>query len=132
MLYPALLSPDEGDAYSVVFPDFPGCEAAADTLCEVYGLAEEVLSEHVRDMLARGETPPEPTPPDKVGGLGRPGIALMMVPVRLEPKRNVKVTLTISEDEKDLLDRMAHEWDMSRSSLVVAALRDMCSRMGCQ
>ncbi|AAS97725.1 type II toxin-antitoxin system HicB family antitoxin [Nitratidesulfovibrio vulgaris] len=131
MLYPALLSPEGEDAYTVVFPDFPDCEATADTLCEVYGLAEEVLAEHVRGLIGRGGTPPEPTTPDRVDGLGAPGVALLMVPVRLEPRRNVKVTLTISEDEKELLDRLAHEWDMSRSSLVVTALHDMCNRMGC-
>ena len=134
MLYCAVLTPLGDDGFAVTFPDFadaaPG-DVGADTLCEAYGMAEEALAEHVRGLLARGEALPEPTPPDQLPTAPPAGAALFMVPVRLEPRRVVKVTLTMTEQEKDTLDTVAADWNMSRSQVVVAALRALCDRMGC-
>lgn len=132
MLYCALLRPHEdGESYRVTFPDFPDCVTGADTLCEAYGMAEEALTEHVRECIAKGEPLPETTPPEQIAGLGEPGMALIMVPVRLETRRMVKFTVTMPEQERDLLDRMAADWGMSRSQFVVAAVREVADRMGC-
>jgi predicted RNase H-like HicB family nuclease len=134
MLYCAVLTPLGDDGFAVAFPDFPDAapdDVGADTLCEAYGMAEEALAEHVRGLLARGETLPEPTPPDQLPAAPPAGAALFMVPVRLEPRRVVKVTLTMTEQEKDTLDAVAADWNMSRSQVVVAAIRDLCDRMGC-
>ncbi|MBR3663801.1 MAG: type II toxin-antitoxin system HicB family antitoxin [Desulfovibrio sp.] len=57
MKYIAILHKNEGTAYGVTLPDFPGCFSAADTLDEVQANAQEAV-----ELYAEGEafTPPVP------------------------------------------------------------------------
>ena len=50
----------DGDAYGVVFPDFPGCVSAGDTHEEAVRMAHEALAGHVRFLQNSGEKIPKP------------------------------------------------------------------------
>ncbi len=43
MFYPAYIHKDSDSAYSVTFPDFPGCFTAADELADLPRLAQEAV-----------------------------------------------------------------------------------------
>jgi predicted RNase H-like HicB family nuclease len=68
--YPALIVQDEGatpaDGYGVVFPDFPGCVSAGDTIQQAAEMAAEALALHVASMVEDGEALPEPSAPGVV------------------------------------------------------------------
>lgn len=57
--YQAAICGVEGN-YGVVFPDFPGCVSAGDTLSEVAEMANEALQLHVEGMAEDAEAIPEP------------------------------------------------------------------------
>ena len=46
MLYPIYVHKDEGSAYGAIFPDFPGCFAAADDLQGLPRAAQEAAEAH--------------------------------------------------------------------------------------
>ena len=43
MLYPVYVHKDEGSAYGLTFPDFPGCFSAADDLADLPGIDQEAV-----------------------------------------------------------------------------------------
>ena len=46
MLYPVYVHKDEGSAYGLTFPDFPGCFSAADELADLSRMAQEAVELH--------------------------------------------------------------------------------------
>lgn len=72
MKYIAIIHKEQGTAYGVTLPDFPGCFSAADTLDEVPRNIQEAV-----ELWAEGEEiePPVPTGFEEVapvgGGTGR-------------------------------------------------------------
>lgn len=63
MHYVALLDPDDdGSAYTITFPDFPGCISCGRTVEEAISMATEALHLHLEGMVADGERIPHPTP----------------------------------------------------------------------
>lgn len=60
MLYPAyILTGDEEHAHGILFPDFPGCFAAADDWEHIPKAAQEALECH---MAGEEQPIPQPTP----------------------------------------------------------------------
>lgn len=57
MLYPVYVHKDEGSAYGLTFPDFPGCFSAADELADLPRIAQEAAEVHFE-----GEDMPIPAP----------------------------------------------------------------------
>ncbi|WP_048305546.1 type II toxin-antitoxin system HicB family antitoxin [Halomonas sp. PR-M31] len=57
--YIALLHREE-DAYSVLFPDFPGCVSTGDSYEDALRMGAEALAFHVAGMQEDGELVPEP------------------------------------------------------------------------
>lgn len=62
MLYPVYVHKDEGSAYGMTFPDFPGCFSAADELADLPRMAQEAIELHFE-----GEdfAVPEPSAPEQ-------------------------------------------------------------------
>ena len=59
-IYAALLRKDPNSAYSVDFPDFPGCVTAGRSLEEAKRLAHEAIEFHIAGMIEDHESvPPE-------------------------------------------------------------------------
>jgi len=59
LVYPALFSPwEDGDGYTVEFPDLPGCVTEGSTLADAILMAEDAASGWVLDELEGGNPVP--------------------------------------------------------------------------
>ncbi|MBV9076374.1 MAG: type II toxin-antitoxin system HicB family antitoxin [Methylobacteriaceae bacterium] len=58
--YIGIVHKDPTSDFGVLFPDFPGCISAGDTLAEAAALAREALLAHIAGMIEDGEPIPEP------------------------------------------------------------------------
>ena len=64
LVYPALFIPwEEGDGYTVEFPDLPGCVTEGDTLAEAIEMAEDAASGWVLVALENGDPVPAASSP---------------------------------------------------------------------
>ena len=60
MLYPIAIETGDAEyAYSVAFPDMPGCFSAGDTLEEALVNAKEAVEFYLEDLAERGKLPPK-------------------------------------------------------------------------
>jgi predicted RNase H-like HicB family nuclease len=50
--------------YGIVFPDFPGCVSAGETLVDVVAMGREALQFHIDSMVEDGDAIPDPTEVD--------------------------------------------------------------------
>lgn len=67
LAYPAIFSPwDDGDGYTVEFPDLPGCVTEGNTLAEAIEMAEDAASGWVLDELESGNAIPAASSPASV------------------------------------------------------------------
>lgn len=55
---------DNGSSVKAWLPDFPGLTLPGDRLSDTITLMPLLLERHVKEMVGRGETLPEPTAPD--------------------------------------------------------------------
>ncbi|CAM3536882.1 hypothetical protein VA7868_03927 [Vibrio aerogenes CECT 7868] len=59
MLYPVAIETGDAEyAYSVVFPDLPGCFSAGDTLEEALANAREAVEFYLEDLAEHEQVPP--------------------------------------------------------------------------
>jgi predicted RNase H-like HicB family nuclease len=134
--YPALIGQDEtdgpGDGYGVVFPDFPGCTSAGETVQDAATMAAEALAGHVEVMAEAREPIPEPSSPDAplpewlADAPGRT-VATVLVPVEL-PGRAVRVNITLNEGLLARLDKAAGAEGETRSGYIAQAVRERLGR----
>lgn len=121
MLYPIYVHKDENSAYGAVFPDFPGCFAAADDLQELPRAAQEAAEAHfgADDEPIPAASSPEAwaTDPDYSGGFW------MLVEIDLAKVRAKAVRLNISLPENLLqrIDLAAKVRGQSRSAFLATA-----------
>lgn len=67
LVYPALFSPwEEGNGYTVEFPDLPGCVTEGKTLAEAIDMAEDAASGWVLGELEDGKPIPSASSPASV------------------------------------------------------------------
>ena len=121
MFYPAYIHKDSSSAWSVSFPDFPGCFSAADTLEDLSRLAQEAVEVHFQ-----GETFPIPapsTPEQWVNDACFQGGYWMLIDIDLSKIRNkaVRVNITLQESLVQAIDAFAKSQHMSRSSFLAQA-----------
>jgi predicted RNase H-like HicB family nuclease len=125
--YIALLHKDRDSDYGVSFPDLPGCVTGGATLDEARANAEEALAFHLAGMAEDGEPAPEPSSLDRImsDAENRDGVAVL-IPVKGEPSRTVRVNITLPEDVLAKIDAHAEQVGMNRSGfLVYAAKREI-------
>ena len=134
--YSALIGQDvgdgPGDGYGVVFPDFPGCVSAGETVQQAAEMAEEALSLHVEGMFEDGEPLPEPSPPDAplpdwLADAPGKTVATVLIPVEV-PGRTVRVNISLDEGLLARLDRAAAATGETRSGLIARAVREAIAR----
>ena len=120
----ALIHKDVGSDYGVSFPDLPGCITAGSTLDEARALAEEALALHVRGMSEDGEPLPEPSSLEAVMAdrENRDGVAIL-VPLRVESVKEIRVSVTIPEDVLARIDQYAETNGMNRSGFLTEAAK---------
>ncbi|GAB1409717.1 type II toxin-antitoxin system HicB family antitoxin [Desulfovibrionales bacterium] len=126
MLYPVYVHKDEGSAYGLTFPDFPGCFSAADDLADLPAMAQEAVEVHFE-----GENMeiPAPSAPEQWSTDERfEGGYWMLVEIDLAKIRSQSVRLNISLPEYLVtrIDNYAKAHHLSRSGfLAKAAEREM-------
>ncbi len=74
--------------WGVIFPDFPGCVSAGDTIDEALTMAMEALALHVGAMREDGDPVPEPGSfdalPDWLGEIDNAVFVRTLVPLKFE------------------------------------------------
>jgi predicted RNase H-like HicB family nuclease len=125
--YIALIHKDPDSDYGVSFPDFPGIATAGRTLDEARAMAEEALAFHIEGMVEDGEAIPEASTLDAVmdDPVSRDGV-VTLISTREQPKRAIRVNVTLPEDVLAAIDRYAENRGFTRSGfLTLAAKRAM-------
>ncbi len=122
--YIAVIHKDATTDYGASFPDIPGCITAGATLDEVRGNAEEALAFHVKGLVEDGDAVPEPSTLDSImqDPECRQGVAVL-IPLRLEPLKPVRVNVTIPADVLEQIDRYAADRGFNRSGFLTHAAR---------
>ena len=122
--YPAIVDKDPDSDFSVLFPDFPGCVSAGDSVDEALRSAEEALSGHIGLMLDDGDEIPEPTPLEKVARESdATTIAIALVPV-VFPGKARRVNVMLDEGLLSEIDRVSD----NRSRFLADAARAELAR----
>lgn len=106
--YPAFFIEDEG-GYTIVFPDLPGCFAAADSMTSAFVVAQQVLEAHLKAIKKAGKK--RPTPSEVLSVVPEAEYAdfvihRQLIPVNVESK-TVRTNLTIEESLLEVIDLVA-------------------------
>jgi predicted RNase H-like HicB family nuclease len=110
----------EGE-YTVSFPDFPGCRAAAESLDEAVRMAGEALRGHLSDLREAGEAVPGPMSLEEARGRTDDGVAAFIVVQAPDHGRRVRVNITLRESELQRIDEGAARAHQSRSAFLVTS-----------
>ncbi len=125
--YIALIHKEPDSDYGVSFPALPGCVTAGKTLDEARAKAEEALAFHLEGMAEDGEAVQEASSLETImsDAENRDGVAVL-VPVKDEPSRSVRVNISLPEDILAMIDVHAERVGMNRSGfLAYAAKREI-------
>lgn len=122
--YIGLIHMDADSDFGVSFPDFPGVVTAGTTLDEARAIAEEALNFHAEGIASDGEALPEPSSleqvmsdPDNLGGVA------ILVTLKTETRKTVRVNITMQEDFLERIDRFALAHGYTRSGFMTRAAR---------
>lgn len=130
MLYPIIIHKDEGSAYGITVPDFPGCYTAGDTLEEALANVQEAI-----ELFMEGEDMAPPaasqledvlTSEDAQGG----AVLLVDVDMSFLEKKAVPVNITMPVYVRNTIDRAAKARGMSRSAFIVESALRAAGRSG--
>lgn len=122
VVYPAIIE-RAGQAYSVYFPDLPGCTSAGATPQDAALNAEEALAGHLLECARQHD---EVADPSDISDLEHdPEVdEVARVLVRAErPGKTVRVQITLDEGLVAAIDRVAN----NRSGFLAEAARDALS-----
>lgn len=125
--YIGLIHKEANSDYGVSFPDFPGVVTAGTSLDDARAMAEEALTFHIEGMIEDNEPVPEPSTLEAVMADpdNKDGVAIL-VTVRTDAPKAVRVNVTLPEDTLLLIDKYAAEHGFTRSGfLALAAKRVM-------
>ena len=121
MNYIAIIHKEEGTAYGVTLPDFPGCFSAADSLEDVPRNIQEAV-----ELWAEGEEVEPPVPSsfeDVAQSEAAQGGMLMLVDINFDflDQKVVPVNLSMPVYMRNRIDRAARERGQTRSAFLVQA-----------
>jgi predicted RNase H-like HicB family nuclease len=120
MDYIAYLQKDSKSDFGVSFPDFPGCITAGKSLDEARRKAPEALAFHIAGMLEDGEKIPKPSKLDELAeDPDRQNAVAFLVTTDFLKSKTVRVNVTARENRIELIDRLARQAGMTRSSYMV-------------
>jgi len=122
--YIGLIHKDADSDYGVSFPDFPGLITAGINLDDARAMAEEALALHIEGLTEDGEAIPEPSTLEAVmaDAENQDGVAIL-VGVKTEAKRAVRVNITLPEDVLKAIDAFAEAHGLTRSGFLVRAAK---------
>lgn len=127
--YIAVLVPERGGGWAVLFPDIPGCASQGETLDEAIAMASDALAGHLAVARDYGDPIPMPRSVDDI----RADEAwrsenkvqwnkAMVAPILVRPPLGKPERVTISMDSNILreIDAYAEKRDLTRSAVLVA------------
>lgn len=121
MDYIAIIHKENDSDYGVSFPNFPGCVTGGRTLEEAKDLAADALQFHVKGMREDGDAIPHPSDLDTImqDADFQDGVAFLVT--LKESDRTVRVNITLSENDLNVIDTAAANQGMKRSAYLVKA-----------
>jgi predicted RNase H-like HicB family nuclease len=122
--YIGLIHKEAESDFGVSFPDFPGVATAGKTLDDARAMAEEALAFHIEGLVADNEAIPEPSSLEEVmaDAENRDGVAIL-VAVKTEARKAVRVNVTLPEDVLEQIDRYAEAHGFTRSGFLTQAAK---------
>jgi predicted RNase H-like HicB family nuclease len=122
--YIGLIHKDAESDFGVSFPDFPGVVTAGTSLDDARAMAEEALAFHIEGLVADGEAISEPSSLEEVMAdrNNRDGVAIL-VSVKSESKKAVRVNVTLPEDVLEQIDAFAESHGFTRSGFLAQAAK---------
>ena len=127
--YIGLIHKEAGSDYGVSFPDFPGLVTAGTDLDNARTMASEALAFHVEGLIEDGIALKEPSSLEAVMAAphNMKGVAIL-VGVKTETKKAVRVNVTLPEDVLRQIDRFADANGLTRSGFVARAAQHEMER----
>lgn len=128
--YLGVVEKDPDSAWSMWFPDMPGCFPATDEFEDLPRGAAELLREHVEALERHGIAVPEPRPvmeamADRdVRRSLKAGATTLLVPLLADPGRTVRVNVTVERGLLDQIDEAAEARGLTRSAFLAQAARE--------
>jgi len=124
--YIGLIHKEADSDFGVSIPDFPGAITAGKTLDDARAMAEEALALHVEGLTEDGEALPEPSTLEEVMSDpdNRTGVAIL-VSIKTEQPKAVRVNVTLPEDVLEQIDRYAEAHGFTRSGLLAQAAKKL-------
>lgn len=124
--YIGLIHKDAGSDFGVSFPDFPGVVTAGTDLDDARRMAEEALALHVEGLLEDGEAIPEPSTLDAVmSDPDNKDAVAILVSLKAETKKSVRINITIAEDVLKAIDAYAEAEGLTRSGFLARAAKEV-------
>jgi predicted RNase H-like HicB family nuclease len=122
--YIGLIHKEAASDFGVSFPDFPGVATAGTSLDDARAMAEEALALHVEGLTEDGDPIPEPSTLDEVMADpdNKDGVAIL-VGVKTEAPKCIRVNVTLPEDILDRIDRYADKEGLTRSAFLARAAK---------
>lgn len=96
-----------GQAFSVYFPDLPGCTSAGRTVQEAALNAEEALAGHLLETARAGEALPGPSELDTIARDPEVDEAARILVRAERPGKAVRLNITLDEGLVAAIDRVA-------------------------
>ena len=120
--YIGLIHKDADSDFGVSFPDFPGVVTAGTDLDDARAMAEVALAFHIEGLLEDGKAIPEPSSLEDVmaDATNRDGVAIL-VAMKTEGKKAVRVNVTLPEDILSQIDAYAEAHGYTRSGFLAKA-----------
>ena len=120
--------------YICAFPDFDNMATEENTLEGIARMAEEILSEKVKELQEEGVKPPVPTEDyDALSSKAEedfgPVAFIMPITVTVDSPI-VRISMTIPQNKLDIITKYAKQRDTTRSALMIDATMDYMKRNG--
>jgi len=130
-IFYALVHKEPGSAFGVIFPDLPGCFAAADAETDLLEAAQEALGLFAQDAeaLALPRTLADLQKDKQIAGELRSGAVLLAVPL-IEMGRKARYNVMLDADVVAGVDRKARAMGISRSEFLSGAARERLASVG--
>ncbi len=124
--YIGLIHKDADSHFGVSFPDRPGVITAGTTLDDARAMAQEALALHLEGLAEDGEAIPEPSTLDEIMSDpdNQSGVAIL-VSVKSEQLKAVRVNVTLPGDILEQIDRFAEAHGYTRSGLLTQAAKKL-------
>ncbi|HLG84852.1 MAG TPA: type II toxin-antitoxin system HicB family antitoxin [Bradyrhizobium sp.] len=122
--YIGLIQKAAGGNFGVTFPDFPGVFGTGTTLDSARSSAQEALTLHIASLAENGAAIPPPSTLEDVMSDpdNRSRVAILMC-IKTEQARAIRVNVTMPEDVLTQLDRYAEAHGFTRSRLLTQAAK---------